>query len=99
MGYNRLPKFKMDGECIVCISHVHNADGYLRVRNRTNLGPRLIMYHRMTYEATHGPIPAGYEIDHICRNRGCQNINHLQLLTRSEHATKTNTERKGFRGW
>ncbi len=86
-------EFEMEGECIVCVSHAHNKDGYLRILNRGNHGPRMKMYHRITYEATHGSIRSGYEVDHLCRNRACQNINHLQLLRISEHKAKTNKER------
>ena len=39
---------------------------------------------------TYGEIPEGYEIDHICRNRACCNIKHLQMLEGSQHATKGN---------
>ncbi len=92
MGKRQL-KFKMAGECMVCVSHAHNKDGYLRILNRSGTGPRMKMYHRTTYEATHGPIPEGYEVDHLCRNRACQNIRHLQLLRVSEHKAKTNKER------
>lgn len=92
MGKRQL-KFEMQGECMVCVSHAHNKDGYLRLLNRSSTGPRMKMYHRITYEATHGEIPRGYEVDHICRNRACQNIRHLQLLKVSEHKAKTNKER------
>lgn len=96
MGVRRGLRFEMRGDCMICVSHSHNCDGYLRLSDRrvTREGRKpLVMYHRLTYEATHGPIPAGYEVDHICRNRACQNIRHLQLLKVSEHKAKTNKER------
>ncbi|UNI77164.1 HNH endonuclease [Klebsiella phage KpnP_VR7901] len=51
------------------------------------------MYHRYVYETEIGAIPDGYEVDHMCRNRACQNPQHLQLLPISEHKAKTNRER------
>ncbi len=51
--------------------------------------------HRITYEAIIGPIPAGCEIDHICRNPPCYNPEHLEAIThlenmgRRKHARKT----------
>ncbi len=81
--------------CIVPTSHKLNSDGYFRYRRFTNSKGRnkLVMYHRIIWEDSNGEIPTGYEVDHICRNRACCNIEHLQLLTNSEHRSKTNKER------
>ena len=37
--------------------------------------------HRLAYEAFVGPIPEGFTIDHLCRNRGCINPEHLEPVT------------------
>lgn len=39
--------------------------------------------HRVAYELWFGPIPAGLDIDHLCRNRRCCNPAHLDAVTRS----------------
>lgn len=44
--------------------------------------------HRYAYELWVGPIPAGLEVDHICRQRLCVNPEHLRLLTPSENASR-----------
>lgn len=98
MGGKRAVEFKLIPEtgCMVCISHTHNKDGYLRLLDRRGVRegyPRMAMYHRVTWECNYGHIPDGYEVDHLCRNRACQNIEHLQLLKVSEHKVKTNKER------
>ena len=41
---------------------------------------RTYMAHRVAYEMAHGEIPPGFEIDHLCRNPGCVNPNHLQAV-------------------
>ena len=41
--------------------------------------------HRFAYEILVGPIPAGLEIDHLCRVRHCVNPAHLEAVTRQEH--------------
>ena len=38
--------------------------------------------HRLVYHFEVGPIPEGFELDHLCRNRGCVNPEHLDVVTR-----------------
>ena len=37
--------------------------------------------HRIMYEVAKGPIPDGYELDHLCRIRCCVNPDHLEPVT------------------
>lgn len=46
-------------------------------------GPHLA--HRWSYETHVGPIPAGLELDHLCRNTTCINPDHLEPVTRAEN--------------
>ena len=41
--------------------------------------------HRVAYEEIMGPIPAGLELDHLCRNRACYNPEHLEPVTHTEN--------------
>lgn len=45
----------------------------------------MLSAHRVAYELTRGPIPAGMEIDHLCRVRSCVNPDHLEAVTRGEN--------------
>lgn len=44
--------------------------------------------HRLSYEAHVGPIPAGLDLDHLCRVRECVRPDHLEPVTRSENVRR-----------
>lgn len=41
--------------------------------------------HRYAWERVNGSIPDGLTVDHLCRNRRCCNVNHLELVSRNEN--------------
>lgn len=41
--------------------------------------------HRIMWLELCGPIPAGMTIDHTCENEACQNVEHMELVTRREN--------------
>lgn len=44
--------------------------------------------HRLAYELAVGLIPAGLEIDHLCRNKACCNPLHLEPVTSRENSRR-----------
>lgn len=46
---------------------------------------RMVPAHRVAYELIVGPIPDGMVIDHLCRNHGCVNPDHLEPVTNHEN--------------
>lgn len=46
--------------------------------------------HRLSYAANVGCVPAGKELDHLCRNRDCINPDHLEAVTHHENVLRGN---------
>lgn len=59
-------------------------DGYGKIR----IDGRLVLVHRVMYEAHKGPIPEGMQIDHTCRRRHCCNPEHLEVVTSRENTLR-----------
>jgi hypothetical protein len=59
-----------------------NGYGYL---GRGRAGTGSVAAHRIAYELHTGPIAPGMEVDHLCRNPGCVNPNHLEVVTHKEN--------------
>lgn len=49
---------------------------------------RSLLAHRVAYELFVGEIPRGLTIDHLCRNTGCVNPQHLEPATWPENGRR-----------
>ena len=58
-----------------------NGNGY---RTRRINGKKVYL-HRLAWEQANGPIPVGMVIDHLCRNRECVNVEHLEVVSNAEN--------------
>lgn len=52
-------------------------NGYSRIKR----DGKNIQAHRLAWEEANGTIPKGLVIDHLCRNRKCVEVDHLELVS------------------
>ena len=57
-----------------------------------NVNRKDTLWHRFVWEAFNGKIPDDMEIDHIDSNKLNNNIDNLQLMSRSANASKGNVK-------
>ena len=55
--------------------------GQVSIGSRVDGTQRNVQAHRVTYEALVGPIPAGLNLDHLCRVTSCVNPAHAEPVT------------------
>lgn len=64
-----------------------NSNGYAWAQRGPGYSPRVV--HRILWEHTHnGPVPAGMQLDHLCRVRNCVNPEHFEVVTPSENTKR-----------
>lgn len=78
-------KIDKDGYCEVCISFIESGVAKRKYKR----------LHRLIWETFNGKILNELTIDHIDNNKQNNNLNNLQLLSRSENTSKANKRRKG----
>jgi hypothetical protein len=64
-------------ECVFSDWHINKVSGYAQRGYK--------YHHRVVWEQAHGPIPEGWQVDHLCRVRKCVNIEHLEAVTPEEN--------------
>ena len=78
------------GECTIWTGARSKAGyGQLRVAGRA------VYAHRFAYERTHGPIPEGMVVDHICHTPACVNAAHLRLATHRQNIANRSGAQRG----
>jgi HNH endonuclease len=71
------------GECLIWKGPLHER-GYGRVKLSRN-PTRWAAAHRHAWRLAGRELPIGYDVHHECGNRACIRVEHLRLMTHSEH--------------
>lgn len=67
------------GPCWPWTGALSQGYGHLTYRSRTRKA------HQVAFELLVGSVPAGMELDHLCRNRACVSPAHLEPVTHQEN--------------
>jgi len=60
-------------------------------------GHRPVAAHRWMWEQTHGPVPDGWQVHHLCGKRSCVNMDHLLAMSFKEHLELHNELRRAVK--
>lgn len=63
-------------------------DGYGKMYLKIDGKNKTLSVHRYFYEQVFGKIPEGKVIDHLCKNRACYNVAHLEVVTVKENTIR-----------
>lgn len=66
-----------------------NVEGYGVIGLKRNGRKGTMLVHRYIWEHRHGPITDRRVIDHLCRQRDCCEITHLDLVTDRENVLRS----------
>ena len=69
-----------------------HSNGYLVNERRIGGKRKLVAVHRELWEEANGPIPDGFVVDHIDRNRLNNSLDNLRLLSGADNKANTKTK-------
>lgn len=78
---------RQDGDCLIWHG-ARSGDGYGRMKHKGHT----MGSHHVAWEIANGEVPDGMELDHLCRNRACVNVAHLEPVTHEENMRRRNSE-------
>jgi hypothetical protein len=78
--------------CLVWTGHAL-ANGYGHVA----IARKMWIVHRLVWEFQKGQVPKGKQLDHLCGNKRCANVEHLRICTARENMLADTCNNMGHR--
>jgi len=75
-----------DSGCWEWTGHKNHGYGQITVEKRT------VRTHRLIYKFFHGELVEGLQINHLCKNKACQNPDHLEQVSPRENCNYSREE-------
>lgn len=76
------PRVEVVGDCWLWRGALHRGYGSFRGDGRS------LKAYRWAWESVNGPVPAGLELDHLCRNKACVRPDHLDPVPHSVNVAR-----------
>ncbi len=92
-GVSLLAQFELNENNCWCYIGSKATGGY----GQKTIRGRSASVHVHMWERIHGPVPEGFELDHLCKQRNCMNPAHLELVTHQENCFRKSTRRVEMR--
>ena len=77
------------GACLLWIRGLNRPGGY--GRHYDPITKKSSLAHVWNWTRINGPVPIGMELDHLCRNTRCVNVDHLEPVTHRENMMRGNS--------
>lgn len=75
-----------DLPCKPYLGYIHEKSGYgLAYNPKTG---RTTTAHKVAWEKVNGVVPEELQLDHLCRNRACTEVAHLEPVTRKVNSNR-----------
>lgn len=87
-------KINSSGDCHIWTGTL-NFYGYGQFSYITDVGRKIFMAHRISYELNVGEIPPNMHIDHMCHTKACVNPKHLRVATPKQNQENRPGARRG----
>lgn len=86
------PVFGRRGRCWLWTAATDKGYGKFR---EGGVGSKVVPAHVWAWRQEYGPVPAGLELDHLCRRKNCVRPSHCEAVTHAENIRRGDRRKMG----